>query len=263
MSFDLGRFTRGAASGASTVGGVTGFNPYATVAGGIIGGLSSIFEKSDEEIANERKAAQIAALLRMKESSLQRLSDETGKNIGRVNQFTTGSIQRANADTGRRAAGSGRSADEADFLASQGQITSQGSNAIQHVTDASESERRRLEDYYAQQELGINSDIANAPIQPNFTDVLESIAPAALSYGMNNRYLDTFGKNSVDVNSQIPVNHVQPLSYKPLSLDGNNNSTTGTVYSAQQSVDYPYPDSSVMKNLYQPYARNGRFAVRY
>ena len=190
-------FFQGAASGASIAGGATGFNPYATIAGGIVGGVASLFEKSDKEIKAEQVREYIKRRRQMQELALANLQKDTATNIGRINQFTTGSIKRGQGDISALRASQGKGFDEADMLSLQGKANEQGSNAIQSTQDMADKYRRQLEESYQSDIMNAEMEGITYPEEPNFTDVLGSLAPAALQYGMNQQYL----KNMSTVNT--------------------------------------------------------------
>src|SRR3990167_686081 len=116
------------------------------MSGGAILGAYGMLTKSDSEIRKDQMDEYLKYLLQKRGESLDRLSSETTKNFGRINRFTTGNIERAQGDISRRAAGGGRTADEADFLATRGELTGQGSQAIQNTQTAADAERRKIMD---------------------------------------------------------------------------------------------------------------------
>lgn len=262
-----GQAFSGAASGVATgsIFGVPG-----AIVGGLIGLGSGLFSKSDEEIRKEQIREYLKRLAELRAKSLERLSAETQKNFGRINQRTTGLLQRAQGDIGRRAAGSGRTADEADFLAAQGQITGQGSQLLQSTQDASDRARRQLEDYYDQQALAAESEGIFAPTGPNFTDVLDSLAPAALQYAMNRNLLESLPNMmtapKVDVNTGTAIgaqtqNDTVPIFMDEAKLPSNrrndniytqtntNNFSNGLFKNNDREILDPYYREYVMRRL--------------
>ena len=217
MPRSAGSFLQGGASAAATGVGVAALasNPVGWAVGLGLGAASlydNIFGKSDKEIRQERIREYLKRRAAMREKSLARLSEETGKNVGRINQYTTGTIKRTQGDLATRSASRGRDADEADFLAAQGVITGQGSEAIQQTQDASDRIRRQIEEQADQDAMNAESEGIFAPEDPNFTDVLGSIAPAALQYGMNQKMLGTGGTPSTPSASMNPngTRFIQP-----------------------------------------------------
>lgn len=226
-------FFEGAASGASIAGGASGFNPYITIAGGIVGGIKSLTEKSDNEIRQEQIREYLKRRSQLRQQSISRLNEETNKNIGRINQFTTGSLQKGQGDTARRSASLGRGADEADFLALQGQITGQGSNAIQTTQDRADVYRNQIEEGYDQDVMNAEMEGITAPQDPNFTDILGSIAPAALQYGMNQQYL-----SKMNPSGGTPA--VNPSGTKTIPNTGFDLSGEDNIYSLDENNKYKF-----------------------
>lgn len=166
--------------------------PYAAIGLGLtaVDLAGKFFGKSDKEIRQQRIREYVKRRAARRDQSLARLSEETGKNIGRINQYTTGTLKRTQGDIGARAASRGVGADEADFLAAQGQITGQGSEAIQGTQDAADRARRMIEESYDRDAASAEMEGIFAPEDPGITDVLGSLASPVLQYGMNQEYLD-------------------------------------------------------------------------
>jgi len=166
--------------------------PLVPIALGLKGAelIGNLFRKSDKEIREEQIREYLKRRAQLRDRSLQRLSEETGKNIGRINQFTTGSIKRGQGDISALRASKGMGFDEADMLSLQGQANEQGSNAIQSTQDKADAYRRQIEEGYEQDVMNAEMEGITAPQDPDFTDVLGSLASPVLQYGMNQEYLD-------------------------------------------------------------------------
>lgn len=182
----LGQAFSGAGSGAAT-GSV--FGPWGTAIGGVLGGVSGLLKKSPEEERKESIENFLKILRESKERMLGRLGEETKSALGKIGRFTTGLVQRGQADIARRAASRGRTADEGDFLALQGQVGEQGARAISSALESSERARRGIEDWAEQQALAIERGEIEAPQDRGILGAIESIAPAAMQYMMNKEYL--------------------------------------------------------------------------
>jgi len=196
----------------------------------------------------------------MREKSLARLSEETGKNVGRINQYTTGTLKRTQGDLASRSASRGRGADEADFLAAQGVITGQGSEAIQQTQDASDRMRRQLEDQYSQDVMNAEAEGIFTPQDPNFTDVLGSIAPAALQLGMNQQFLErAYPKQPREIPANFTVGERTELP-DTIPVADRVTSTTKPEYNftAEQQNYYPaIPRRRRLPNTYYPSMAGG------
>ena len=232
MAFSLGRFAQGAGSGAA-VGSV--FGGVGAPVGAVIGGLGSLFEKSDKEIRQAQVNSYIKRRAQRRLEQLASLDANTSKNIGRINQFTTGNIKNAQGDIASRSASKGRGADEADFLSAQGQITSQGSGAIQSTQDMADKARLSIEDAYNQDVMNAEMEGITYPEDPNFTDVLGSLAPAALQYGMNQQYLKS-GKTIAPTTNPSGTASISNTGYDLSGADNVYDIESGNQYRLRKPV---------------------------
>lgn len=170
MANSLSRFLRGAASGAATGGGMSGFNPLITAGSALVGGLFGLFEDDPEE---ERR--------RRYESALKVLGEYEQKALRQVAAETQGARGAARSRGTMLARSLGRVNDAESYVRPAEESASLGRLAA--ITG--------VEKDVASKRLGIEMDYANRPIEPSSLDVLETLAAPALQYGLGQEFLKT------------------------------------------------------------------------
>jgi len=183
----------------ATGGAVTGaelgseFGPEGTAVGAVAGGLLGAFTESDADKRKDLINNLIKQRQQARQEALARLSYTTQNEMGEVNKATAGRTAQSNANIGRRAAGSGRKADQADYLSSEGRIASQGSQALQNIQDANMTESDTINNAADQQILGDQALQASLPMQPSVLQTLETAAGPAIQYLQNQDYIKALG----------------------------------------------------------------------
>jgi len=159
---------QGAAGGAGTGFAIGG--PWGAVAGGATGALLSLLEKTPEEEREER----IDELRR----KLERTRFE---GIGRILKNTRGQVEAERQAAIERAAAGGRGSQAESFIVpAVGRVARSGQEALSSYQSAMD-----------QAELGLESDIAQRPIEPNITDYLGELGSQAMQYKLGQDYIKT------------------------------------------------------------------------
>ena len=174
---DFSRIFRGFTSGALGAGGVSGFNPWVMLGGGLLGGATGAWGGQDyDSIRTNRYKAALEKLNAVETSSLRRIGAETDE------------MRRGARSQGR------------DLARSLGRKEATGAfsrPAEGAVSRNRLSTLRGTQERAADRRFALEMDFANRPIEADTPlDVLETIAGPALQYGLGKMMLDGQGDTS-------------------------------------------------------------------
>ena len=170
-----GGFVKGAAGGAG-IGEIFGGVGAAVGAG--VGGLLSLFDPSEEEIATKRKNELLKAIAQMRYQAILHGAETIGKQ-------TTANAAAERQAAAARALSLGHSADAESFiLPAVSRVNTAGSEALSRYNLGVESN-------FDNAEIAAQANYADRPIQPGISDYLAEIGGSALAFKQNLDYINT------------------------------------------------------------------------
>ena len=185
---DFGQFLQGASGGAGLGATIPGLGPYGAIAGGVIGGVTSLFGESPEDKRKRRKNELIQAIQSYRQNALR----EGSQTISKLTQGQVASARQAGA---RRAASMGAGDASAYIAPAETKAEVQGGRAIGDLTS-------RINEQTNQALLGVENDWADRPEEPGVSDYILGLGETALKIksGLDKSKLENdYNSNSPEI----------------------------------------------------------------
>jgi hypothetical protein len=193
--------------------------PWGALAGGVLGGISSLFSKDPEKERQDRLNAYLAQIRQLREQSLGQLDTDVNQGLKDIYQNTTNQAAQSRQAAARRATALGRSSDAEGFIQPlQQQIYGGGSQATGNLLEQQVALRKQIGNQYDMMEANAQGGFADRPIQPSVSDYLTNVGGQVAQFcaaqksiesqtDFNKAYLDIL-RNSMGGTEQRGVNEI-------------------------------------------------------
>lgn len=178
-------------------------NPF-LIAGAVSTGaglLGKIFGRSPEDERRKRKEELSKALLRA-QANVRRLEREA---LEDVRLLTGGLVSRASQSAARRASALGQVGDVESFVLP---ASEQASRLGLEQNRVARELFNRAQLSLQEQEVGIERDFANRPIEPSIADYLLTAGGQGISYGLESDYINAL-RESYGGGGELPSTNVE------------------------------------------------------